>query len=84
MKTEIRILYQLFDYEDEFKWKNFELQSCRSHRKLQISYKIYLHLNTNKINTNFSKQIEPPHHGATVPRAFYRHGAWRYVTVADV
>jgi hypothetical protein len=40
MKTKIRIVYRLFYYEDDFKWKNFELQSCRFRRKLQFSYKV--------------------------------------------
>jgi hypothetical protein len=48
MKTEILIVYRLFDYEDDFKWKNFELQICRSCRKLQFSYKVYLHPSSNK------------------------------------
>jgi hypothetical protein len=46
--AEIWIVYRLFDYEDDFKWKNFELQSCRSHRKLQFSYKVYFHSSLNK------------------------------------
>jgi hypothetical protein len=53
MKTEIQIVYRLFDYENDFKWKNFELQSCRSRRKLQFSYKVYLHLSSNENITNF-------------------------------
>jgi hypothetical protein len=40
MKIEIWIVYRLLDYEDDFKWKNSELQSCRSRRKLQFSYKV--------------------------------------------
>jgi hypothetical protein len=32
-QTEMWIVYRLFDYEDDFKWKSFELQSCRSRRK---------------------------------------------------
>jgi hypothetical protein len=55
MKTEIWIVYRLFDYEDDFKWKNFELQSCRSGRKLQCLYKIYLHPSSNKQKCNFLK-----------------------------
>jgi hypothetical protein len=43
MKTEMWLVYRLFDYEDDFKWKNFEIQSYRSRRKLQFSYKVYLH-----------------------------------------
>jgi hypothetical protein len=34
LQTEIWIVYRLFDYEDDFKWKNFKLQSYRSRRKL--------------------------------------------------
>jgi hypothetical protein len=30
LKTEIWIVYRLFDYEDNFNWKKFGLQSCRS------------------------------------------------------
>jgi hypothetical protein len=48
MKTETWIVYRLFDYEDDFEKKNFEIQSCRSHRKLQFSYKFYLHPSSNK------------------------------------
>jgi hypothetical protein len=33
--------------------KNFELQSCRFRRKLQFSYKVYLHSSSNKKITNF-------------------------------
>jgi hypothetical protein len=55
MKTEIWIVYRLFDYEDGFKWKNFELQSCRSGRKLQFLYKIYLHPSSNKQKCKFLK-----------------------------
>jgi hypothetical protein len=47
------------EYEDDFKWKNFVLQSCRSRRKLQFSYKVYLHPSSNKKVTNFWKQIVP-------------------------
>jgi hypothetical protein len=32
-----------FKPQDDFKWKKFELQSCRSRQKLQVSYKVYLH-----------------------------------------
>jgi hypothetical protein len=32
MKTEIWIVYRLFDYKDDFKWKKFELQCYRSRR----------------------------------------------------
>jgi hypothetical protein len=76
MKTEILIVYRLFDYEDDFKWKNFELQSCRSRRKLQFSYKVYLHPSLNKKITNFWKETGPlppwptAVEGATVARAW--------------
>jgi hypothetical protein len=33
---QIWIVYRLFGHEDDFKWKNFELQNCRSRRKLQF------------------------------------------------
>jgi hypothetical protein len=42
-------------HEDDFKWKNFELQSC-TRRKLQFSYKVYLHPSLNKKVINFLKQ----------------------------
>jgi hypothetical protein len=35
--------------------ENFELQSCRSHRKVQFSYKVYLHLSSNKKNYKILK-----------------------------
>jgi hypothetical protein len=50
---QIWIVYRLFAYEHDFKWKNFELQNCRSHRKLQFSYKVYLHPNSCKKVTIF-------------------------------
>jgi hypothetical protein len=53
MKTEIWIVYRLFDYEDDFKWKNFELESSRSRQKLQFSYKVYLHPSSSKKITSF-------------------------------
>jgi hypothetical protein len=59
MKTEIWIVYQLFDYEDDYKWKNFELQSCRSRGKLQFSYKVYLHPCSNKKLQNFENRLDP-------------------------
>jgi hypothetical protein len=59
MKTEIWIVYRLFDYKDDFKWKNFELQSCRSCRKLQFSYKIYLHPSLNKKIQIFENRLTP-------------------------
>jgi hypothetical protein len=59
MKTEIWIVYRLFDYKDDFKWKNFELQSCRSRRKLQFSYKVYLNLSSNKKLQIFEKRLDP-------------------------
>jgi hypothetical protein len=60
MKTEIWIVYRLFDYENDFKWKNFELQSCRSCRKLQFSYKVYLHPSSNKKKLKiFESRLDP-------------------------
>jgi hypothetical protein len=59
MKTEIWIVYRLFDYEDDFKWKNFELQSCRSRRKIQYSYKVYLHPSSNKKLQIFENRLDP-------------------------
>jgi hypothetical protein len=38
MKTEIWIVYRLFDYADDFKWKNSELQSCN----LDESYNFHI------------------------------------------
>jgi hypothetical protein len=49
----LAVVDRLFDYEDDFKWKNFELQSYRSRRKLQFLYKFYLHPISNKKVTNF-------------------------------
>jgi hypothetical protein len=63
MKTEIWIVYRLFDYEDDFNWKNFELQSCRSRRKLQFSYKVYLHPSLNKKIQNFENRLDPYRRG---------------------
>jgi hypothetical protein len=41
--SEIWIVYRFFESKDDFKWKKFELQSCKSCRKLQFSYKCYPH-----------------------------------------
>jgi hypothetical protein len=53
------IVYRLFDYEDDFKWKKFELQSCRSRRKIQFSNKVYLHPSSNKKLQFFEKRLDP-------------------------
>jgi hypothetical protein len=59
MKIEILIVYLLFDYEDDFKWKNFELQSCRSRRKLQFSYKFTsIQVRTEKLAI-FENRLDP-------------------------
>jgi hypothetical protein len=39
---QILIVCWSFECEDDVQWNEFELQSCRSRRKLQFSYKIYL------------------------------------------
>jgi hypothetical protein len=49
-------------YEDDFKWK-FELKSCRSRRKLQFSYKVYLHPSLNKKIQIFEKRLDPYRRG---------------------
>jgi hypothetical protein len=59
MKTEIWIVYRFFDYEDDFKRKNFELQSRKSRRKLQFSYKVYLHPSSNKKLQIFENKPDP-------------------------
>jgi hypothetical protein len=51
-------VYRLFEYEDDFKWKNFELQNCRSHRNLQFSYKVYLHPSLCKKVTIFENKLK--------------------------
>jgi hypothetical protein len=56
--TTVGRVYRLFDYEDDFKWKNCELQSCRSRRKLQFSYKVYLHPGSNKKLQIFENRLE--------------------------
>lgn len=33
----------IFEYKDDLKWEKFELQNCRSRRKLQFAYKFYPH-----------------------------------------
>ena len=38
-----KILYYFFEHLNVLKWKNSKLQSCRSHRGLQFTYKNYLH-----------------------------------------
>jgi hypothetical protein len=63
MKTEIRIVYRLFDYEDNFKWKNFEIPSCRSRRKLQFPCKGYLHPSSNKKLQIFENRLDPYRRG---------------------
>jgi hypothetical protein len=40
------MVYWLFELEDDFKWKKFELQSCRTRQKLQFSYKFHFHLSS--------------------------------------
>jgi hypothetical protein len=42
--------------------ENFELQSCRSRRKLQFSYKVYLHPSSNKKLQIFEKRLDPYRH----------------------
>ena len=37
------ILYNFFEHLNIIKWKNSKLESCRSHRGLQFSYKNHLH-----------------------------------------
>jgi hypothetical protein len=37
------ILYNFFEHLNIVKWKNSKLESCRSRRGLQFSYKNYLH-----------------------------------------
>jgi hypothetical protein len=39
--------------------KNFELQSCRSRRKLQFLYKVYLHPSLNKKLQIFENRLDP-------------------------
>jgi hypothetical protein len=34
---------RLFEPQDDFKWKKFELKSCRSQWKIQFLYKVYPH-----------------------------------------
>jgi hypothetical protein len=41
-ENQIGKVYQFFESQDDFKWKKFELQSCKSRRKLQVSCKVYL------------------------------------------
>jgi hypothetical protein len=43
---QIWVVYRFFWPQDDFKSKKIELQSYRSRRKLQISYKVYLHPNS--------------------------------------
>ena len=38
-----KLLYNFFDQFNVVKWKNSKLQSCRSRRELQFSYKNHLH-----------------------------------------
>jgi hypothetical protein len=44
------------DLQDDLKWKKFELQSCRSRRKLQVSCKVYLHPSSHKKVALFTYQ----------------------------
>jgi hypothetical protein len=87
LQTKIWIVYRLFDYENDFKSKNFELQSCRSRRKLQFSYKVYLHSSFKKIQF-FEKKtgllLPCPTAGATVPRRSYRSGRIIYFCKINV
>jgi hypothetical protein len=53
--------------------ENFELQSCRSRRKLQFSYKVYLHPSSNKKITIFLKRD-------CTPTAVTHSGRKRYST----
>jgi hypothetical protein len=81
LKTEIwiwklisKIVYWLFDYEDDFKWKNFVLQSCRSRRKLHFSYKVYLHPSSNEKLQIFKRDWTPTTvaHGGRKARPYLR------------
>jgi hypothetical protein len=70
------MVYRLFDYEYDFKWRNFELQSYRSRRKLQFSYKVYLHPSSNKKLKNFENSLDRSRYStARAPNAVGHHGA---------
>jgi hypothetical protein len=63
LKTEISIVYRLFDYKDDFKWKNFELQMSRSRRMLQFSDKVYLHPSQTTKIKKIENRLNPYHRG---------------------
>jgi hypothetical protein len=83
MKTEIYIVYRLFDYENDFKWKTLNYKVV----DLVESYNFHIKFTPIRVQTKklqfFEKRLHPyrrdpqRQEGATVPRASYRRGARR-------
>jgi hypothetical protein len=69
MKTEIWIVYRLFDYEDDFKWKSFELH-------LVESYNFHIKF------TSIQVQIKKLHNFENTPTAVGHGRSSRYSTPA--
>jgi hypothetical protein len=70
-----KILYYFFEHLNVLKWKNSKLQSCRSHRGLQFTYKNYLHP-TSYWSVFYFLKFESHHvrkYGAEILYYFFEH-----------
>ena len=70
-----KILYYFFEHLTVLKWKNSKLQSCRSHRGLQFTYKNYLHP-TSYWRVFYFLKFESHHaikYGAEILYYFFEH-----------